>query len=262
MALKRTTEPVPLRGWLPGDVPWIEVQAARVYSTLNGCSFDLEETYPITALRPLGWGARIGMYAFGVVFCILCMFQTENPVWFYAPFSRERNRYGHLTGEIVDLFEYWGWVVVSIWGLNLLLCVLTYAFGRMSKSALPDGCFSTIPFVACTRASLHGTACSPLLYLLVLLVHIGCAGALGLTIFTLVLNAYVVRNQMASLLLGLIVLCDVLATVADALSLGGPYGIRVRSKWASWFAAVRVVAVTPLTALVTLCFVVLVHPPQ
>ena len=262
MALKRPSEPVPLRGWLPGDVSWVELQAARVYSILNGCSWDLIESYPITALRPLGWGARIGMYAFAVIFCIMCLFQEQNPMWFYTPFSRERNRYGHLTGEINDMFSAWGWIVVCIWGLNLLLCVLTYAFGRMRKSALVDGCFSTIPFVVCTRASLHGIACAPLLYLLVVLVHIGCAGALGLTIFTLVLNAYVVRNQMASLLLGLIVLCDVLATVADALSLGGPYGIRVRSKWASWFTAIRVVVMVPLTALLTTCFVILVHPPQ
>lgn len=247
------------RGWLVDDPSWVELQASRAYSVLNGCSFDLEETFVISALRPIGWGARLGMFVFSVIFCVICAMQEINPMFHYAPFSRERNAYGHLTGEYRDLFSAWGWVVLVVWALNTLVCVLSYCVGRLRDDN--KSCYSQL--FCCTRAALPGDAFLIRVLLLVLVVAIllGCATALGFTIFTLTLNAYVARNEMASLILGLVALCDVLATLADALSLGGPLGIRVRSYWASWLCAFRAVFLTPLEAILTLAFIVLVHPP-
>ena len=71
-------------------------------------------------------------------------------------------------------------------------------------------------------------------------------------------NVLVFFNLLGALLLGLLVLCDVFATLADAVSLGGPLGIRMRSYWASWLASIRAVILTPFEAILTLAFILLV----
>lgn len=202
------------------------------------------------------------MFVFSVVFCILCAFQAENPIFFYTPFSRERDAYGHLSGDFADGFSVWGWIVLVFWALNTLVCVMSYCFGRLGVAG-NRSCYSMMPFVCCTRAPMptRDFVVRVLLLVLVVVVLLGCATALGFTVYTLALNAYVARNEMASLLLGLLVLCDVFATLADAVSLGGPLGIRMRSYWASWLASIRAVILTPFEAILTLAFILLVHPP-
>lgn len=253
-----------LRSYLPGEAGIFEIMASKVYYTLNGCVYDGDDSFVVAALRPLGWGCRVGFYLFCLIFCFYTLTLEDSPIGKYN-FSRGRNQDGELTGTSSDPFEAFVWSTFGIWVLSIFTSVLTYLVGRYNaKNPYQEQFCASFPFILCNRTAIHddvhdGTRCMLMLALTVY--WLGLATAASTVVYTVLSHLYVKRNVWFAWLLVALLALVALATLADALSLGGPTGIYVQSRQASWLASFRAVVLVPVQILFTLFFLWMCSPP-
>ena len=256
-----------LRSYLPGDASFLEILASRSFYTLNGCLYEDEETFVVTALRPLGWGCRGAFFLFSTIFCFLALTRETNPIGQYS-LSRERDADGVLQNGMTDDSDAFQWYVSTtfgIWVVSIVTCVLTYLVGRYgAKQPYADQLCASFPFFFCNRTAIHdeahdGTRCGTMLMLTFW--FFGLAAAASVVVYTILAHMYVTRNVYFSYLLLSMLGMDVAGTLADSLSLGGPTGIYVQSRSASWLASLRSVVIVPVELIFTVFFVFLCDPP-
>jgi hypothetical protein len=244
--------------YIDGNASFLEVVTARVYHAMNGFeSWSSEENFVIMILRPLGWGLRGALYLFSVLFCFLSLTKEVNPIFYYG-FSRERDAEGMLHDDSSDIFEWYVYLVYALWLLSIATEMFSYLLGRYS-GAKPKGddLCTAIPYVFFNRAPIYSN-CALVLALTVWFT--GLAASAAIVIHTVVSHSYVKRNHATLWLFAALLGCTVGGALADALSLGGPTGIRANSRVASFLAAFRVVVVVPLLVIFGVFFVWLCLP--
>ena len=256
-----------LNTYLPGDATLLEILASRVFYTLNGCMYDFEENFIIMMLRPIGWGCRMALFLFSLIFCVMAIGRDTNPIGQYS-FSRERDDDGVLkngTTDDSDVFQWFVWLTFGIWAVSIATSAMTYLAGRYgAKQPYAGQLCASFPFVFCNRTAIDdeggdGTRCGMMLILTVW--FLGNAAAALAVVYTAMSHMYVKRNAYFAYLLLVLLALVVLGTLADALSLGGPTGIYVQSRSASWLASLRAVVIVPVQVIFTGFFVWLCDPP-
>ena len=83
----------------------------------------------------------------------------------------------------------------------------------------------------------------------------------SIVMHTVVSHGYVKRNHLVLWMMVALTACSAAGTIADAISIGGPSGIKAQSHAASWLAALRVVVIMPLQIIFGFFFVWLCNPP-
>ena len=253
-----------MRSYLPGHASLIEIVASKAYYVLNGCLYEEEENFIIMMLRPVGWGCRIAFYLVSLVFCFLSLTRSTNPIFQYS-FSRERNAEGALENDETDAFEWFVYVTYGTWVLSILTAMLTYLVGRYgAKNPYSSQYCASFPFIFCNRTAIHnedddGTRCGMMLLLTIW--FLGNAVAASIFVYAAMSHTFVKRNVYFAWLLVVLLALVAMGTLADALSLGGPTGIYVQSRAASWLASLRAVVIVPLQVIFTLFFVWMCNPP-
>jgi hypothetical protein len=246
-----------LSAYMAPNSSFLEIVASRVYYTINGCLWAEEENFVVMFLRPIGWGLRGAMYLFSVIFLFMSLEQEKNPVFMYG-FSRERDEEGVLQDDSSDMFEWFVYLVYSIWITSILTEVLSYLVGRYEQTGKSKE-FTHFPFIFCNRASLRDSGWLWLLSVTVWFLGLGAAASI--VMHTVVAHGYVKRNNVVLWMMVALTACSAAGTLADALSLGGPTGIRAQSHAASWLSALRVVVILPLQIIFSGFFVWLCCPP-
>lgn len=253
-----------MKAYLPGEASLIEIMASRVYYVLNGCIYDDDDNFVVMGIRPIGWGCRMAYFLFSVIFCFYTLTLDTNPIGKYN-FSRGRSTEGELTGKSSDPFEAFVIATYVLWVLSIVTSAFTYLAGRYSAKNPYKGQFcASFPFLLCNRTAIHdddhnGTRC--LLMLALTVWWLGLATAASAVVYTIMSHMYVKRNIYFAWLLVTLLCFVVLATLADTLSLGGPTGIYVQSRQASWVASFRAVVLVPVQVIFTLFFLWLCNPP-
>ena len=248
--------------YLPGHSTLLEVLASRVYYVLNGCLYADQENFIIMFLRPVGLGLRAAFFLSSIIFCFLSFSMSTNPIFQYS-FSRERNSEGVLMNDQTDVFEWFVYAVYFVWLISIGSCALSYLLGRGAKQPYAQQC-SSFPFLLCNRVSIDGgdgdgSACGSMVLLMIW--FLGLSAAASVAVGTAISHTFVTRNVLFSYLLLVFLGMSVMGTLADALSIGGPQGISVQSKAASWIASARVVVIVPVQVIFTVFFLLMCSPP-
>ena len=200
------------------------------------------------------------MYIFSVIFLFLSLMQEKNPVFMYG-FSRERDEEGVLHDDSSDVFEWYVYVVYSIWIASILTEVLTYLVGRFEAQRFlkTEGC-THFPFIFCNRVSVRDSGC---LWLLALTVwFLGLGASMAITMHTVVAHGYVKRNAFVLWLVICLTACSAFGSLSDALSIGGPTGLQAQSRAVSILSSFRIVLIVPVQIIFSAFFVWLCIPPM
>jgi len=251
-----------IRGYLPGHATLIEIIASRIYYVLNGCFYaEVEENFIIMALRPIGYGCRMAFFMSSVIFCFLTLTCTTNPIKQYN-FSRERNPEGVLENDGSDPFEWFVYLTYLSWVISIFSSVLTYLIGRIGSKNPYRGQFCAgFPFMFCNRTSIDDENGSNFCWMIALVVwFVGLAACASIFVFTAISHTFVKRNIYFSWVLVVLLSLMAFGTLADALSLGGPTGIYVQNRAASWLASLRIVVISPIQVILTVFFLILCAP--
>jgi len=139
------------------------------------------------------------------------------------------------------VFEWFVYLVYTIWIVSIATEVLSYLIGRYENKKDTKDTFTHISLILCNRARVQESGWAWLLLLTVWVLGMGAAASIA--IHTVVSHAYVKRNHVVLWLLAALMGCSVAGTLADALSIGGPTGIRSQSRAASWHSVGDVVGV-------------------
>ena len=254
-----------LRSYLPGEASFIEVLTSQVYYVLNGCIYEDGDNLIIMLLRPLGWGCRMAFFLSSVIFFVLAMTRSTNPITQYS-LSRHRDDDGVLTNSTaVDAFDWFVLTTFVLWVVSIASTVSTYLIGRYgAKNPYSTQLCAVFPFVLCNRTAIHdqggdGTRCAFMLGLS--LWFLGLAAAASVMVFTVMSHVYVKRNVYFAWLLVVLLALMVFASLADAISIGGPSGIYTQSRPASWIVALRSILILPVQIIFTGFFLWMSKPP-
>ena len=254
-----------MRSWMPGESTLIEILASRIYFVLNGCWYS-NEHYLLYLLRVVGWGARMGLVLSSLIFCVMAM-ASDTPVVTMYKFSRGRDAEGNYTGTSNDPFEAFVFVTFLLWivvSLNTMLSYLTGRFGLAKKAYDGEFCAS-FPFYFCNRTSLtnnsngDGTLCCA--WVAMLLWWLAISASILITAYTAIAHTYATRNEWFSYLLLTMAGFEVLGSLADAISLGGPTGISAHSHTAAWFVSINAVIFVPCLAVCVVGVFLMSNPP-
>lgn len=131
--------------------------------------------------------------------------------------------------------------------------------GRYENNNDTKDTFTHFPLILCNRARVQESGYAWLLLLTVWFLGMGAAASIAM--HTVVSHAYVKRNHVVLWLLAALTGCSVAGTLADALSIGGPTGIRSQSRAASWLASLRVVVIMPFQVIFGAFFIWLCCSP-
>ena len=239
--------------YLGGHASCLEITASRIFYVLNGFSFYEIETYIVSGVRILGWGARLAFFLTSVVFCFYSMTTTVNPIMHFSSFSRTRDTYNELTTNDDPLLAFTE-TVFYIWIISIGTLVLTYIIDRFGRTPNQGQCAS-FPLVLFNRspiASGEGRCCAAAA---VIGYFVGIGVAASLVLHTCIAHSYVARNREFMILLGILLACDVLGAIADAVSIGSVDGLRVTSSTVSWLTSFRVLIVVPLEIIFSVFFI-------
>lgn len=247
-----------LKGHLPGEASFFEVIASRYYYILGCC--DYNEGCMVFSVRVVGWGCRIAFYASSVLFCILSAARGERNAIGQYGFSRERNDGGVLANDQSDIFEWFVYATFIVWCVSIATEMFSYLVGRGSKRP-HDEQISVFPFVMFNRVSLGDDDQRCCIALAMLVWFLGLAAAAIVAVHTIVAHAFVTRNMYIIWLLVLFAGFELLAALADAVSIGTIDGLAVQNRNASWMASVRVVAILPIQIIFSAFFCWLCRPP-
>ena len=217
----------------------LEVLASRVYYAINGCSYTLQENYVLSGLRMLGWGARLGVVLFAYIFDLMCMNYSPNPSHEYG-LTRSGN------ASVFAQATFWIWII------SLVITGLSYVAGRFGAPDPSSGC-SNIVVVFCNRARLPAEYRILITSILLSFVALSVF-AVGAAVHTVMAHTIASKNQLFSNLLVCILLCAILGSVADCLSVGGIDGLHVTSPMASRLASLNAVIISPILVIFTAFF--------
>ena len=253
-----------LRGRLPGHCSFVEVIADRYFYMLNGCEYH-EETFLPMLLRPIGWGLRMALFLFSIVFVILANVKEHQVIGQYG-FSRERDAEGVLVNSNEDAFEWFVYLIYGLWVVSLTSETFSYLLGRGGggRKAHAGQC-SAFPLTLFNRVSIGGSEdddggqCFQATLLLVW--WIGLTVTTSILLHTVISAMFVTRNVWFAWLFVALLTAEILGGLSDALSLGGIDGLAVENRPASWLAAFRVVIILPILLIFSLFFLWLCSPP-
>tara|TARA_B110000444_G_scaffold202870_1_gene195256 strand:+ start:740 stop:1384 length:645 start_codon:yes stop_codon:yes gene_type:complete len=212
------------------------------------------------ALRPLGWGCRIGFFLTSVIFCIISATRDVNPIHEYT-LSRERDSHGALRNSNTDLFEGYVYFVFAVWSISIFLEAMSFLVGRGSLKPHSGQCYS-FPAFLLNRVSIGGDDDDGRCFVALLLMvwFLGLAFAATLCVFTVIGHGYVTRNPFMIAFFGLLIAFEVLSALADACTLGGIDGYAVSNRPASWLISLRVIVVVPVQVITSVFFMWMCQP--
>lgn len=244
--------------YIDGEATLLEISSARIYHAFNGYEpWSAEENFVIMLIRPVGWGLRGAMYLFCVIFCFLSLTKETNPIFYYG-FSRERDSQGTLHNDSTDIFEWYVHFVYILWVLNIASEAFSYLVGRYAgKTPTDSDTCTAFPWILFNRSPTRAN-CGIMLFLTVW--FLGLAAAASIVLHTVVSHSYVKRNHATLWLFAALVGCTAAGALADAMSIGGPTGIRASSKGASWLASLRIIVLVPMLFIFGCFFVWLCLP--
>ena len=247
-----------LHGYMPGYSTLLEIFASRYFFILNACDYEYESVLTMV-MRPVGWGCRFAFYASSVLFLIMAYVHERNPLFEYSSFSRERDDEGTLQNDPTDIFEWFVTFVYGVWCVAIVTEVLSYMVGRGGGARPYAGQCSAFPFVLFNRTAISGNygRCCMFAALLVFYTLFACAAAAAMR--TVIAHMFITRNVYFAITLGAFTAFQLLAALADAVSLGGVDGLAVMNRPASWLASLRMIVLQPIlvitsVALILMCF--------
>jgi len=251
-----------MRGYLPGDSSLVEILASRYRYVFNGFEHG-DENFILMFIRPLGWGFRFAFYMFSLVFIVISMMRSPNPINQYT-FSRERDFEGTLKNDDTDAFEWFVYTVYVTWVVTILTEVLSYLVGRGGGGKKPHGgqC-SAFPLTLFNRVSVPGGADDlRCLHGFVLLVFFFGIGASASTmIYTTISHMFVKRNIFFMWLFVAFICFQAFGALSDAISIGGIDGLAVQNKPAAYLSAFRMIVIMPITVIISIFFCFVCNPP-
>ena len=246
-----------LRGHVPGYASLMEILASRYFYVLNCCDYDAESLLTII-IRPLGWGARLAFYIFSVVFAIMAMYHTNNPMLQYT-FSRERDAEGTLRDDPTDIFEWAVYGIFVVWVVSIATEMLSYLVGRGVGRPYSGQC-STFPLLLFNRVAMPSESGRCCFYVLLAFWYIGAALFATAMMHTIVSHMFVTRNLFFAILFAVLTAFQLLAALADAVSIGGIDGLTVSNRPGSWLASFRVIVMAPIQTIASVAFIILCFP--
>lgn len=250
-----------LRGHMLGNSTFVEVIASRWWYVFNGCEYGEEKCIPML-LRPLGWGCRLAFYLLSALFCVTAEMRSPSPIGFYT-FSRKRDDEGVLTNDSSDFFEWYVSLVFVLWLVAIFTETMSYVVGRGGSAAPHDGQCSATPFLFFNRVTIGGGEddCRCFKGVLILVWFLGFGVTASVMMHTIVAHLFVSRNTYFAWLFLMLLAFQLLAGLADVLSIGHIDGLQVQNRVASWLVSIRVVLILPVLAIVSVCFVFFCSPP-
>jgi len=239
--------------YLGGHASCLELTASRLFYVLNSCSYYAIETYIVSGLRVLGWGARFAFFLASIVFCLYSLTTNVNPILHFSSFSRTRDTENELTTNNDPML----WFVQSVfylWIASIGTLVFSYIADRFGRTPHQGQC-SEFPLVLFNRspiASGDGRCCAAAV---VIGYFVGLGVAAAFVLHTCISHSYVARNHDFMILLGIFLGFDVLGAVADAISIGSIDGLRVTSSTVSWLVSFRMLIIVPIEIIFSVFFI-------
>jgi hypothetical protein len=246
-----------LRGHVPGHASLIEILASRWFYVLNCCDYQSESVITMV-LRPLGWGSRLAFYAFSAVFMLMSMNHESNPLLQYT-FSRERDGEGTLRNDDSDIFEPFVYAIFAIWVFSIATEMLSYLVGRGAGRPHAKQC-SAFPIVLFNRVAIPAESSRCCFYVLLALWYVGATLFATAMLHTIISHLFVTRNFYFAVLFAVLTAFQLLAALADAVSIGGIDGLAVSNRPGSWLASMRVVVLLPIQVIGSVAFIILCFP--